>query len=326
MVLKITLPPEGYFVRSLVISELLGLNEVGINIEGDIATIEKTEEFKEKLKYELEQFKFVLNKLKRYVKNYGNQVKLAEKVFSGDIEEFFKKDNNNANEYFLPLIFPEIMEAEKWFGGWSGSGKGSKRTIGISKQSFILSLLGLGKYQLVNYRVGKEQVTVLATVDTTIMSDMCKPSKRKEIKIKNNIIDKLSHISRLLIFSIALDEQGCQEILLLKEGEHRAEIYEKNPHASLRPLIRFWALVNDGQVEDRVTNLANDSPDSFNKVSNYIFDGIRGTLSSAEVSFMIAKETYLKEENSPLTSWDIFKIREALRALREEMKEVYSST
>ncbi len=321
MVLKITLPPEGYFARSLVISEILGLGDVGISIEGDIVTIERTEEFKEKLKNELNQFKFVLNKLKRYKKNYGKEVGLAEKVFNGNIEEFFKEDDN---EYFLPLIFPEIMEAEKWFGGWSGSGKGDKRTIGINRQSFILSLLGLGKYQLVSYNVEEEYVTVLATVDTTIMSEMCRPSKRKELKIQS--VDKLSHISRLLIFSIALGEHGCQEILVLKEGKHRAEIYEKNPHASLRPLIRFWALVNDESVENRVISLANNFPDSFNRVSNYIFDGIRGTLSSAEVTFMIAKETYLKEETSPLTSWDIKKIREALDKLGKEVKEVYSIT
>ncbi|QXJ28804.1 hypothetical protein J5U23_01673 [Saccharolobus shibatae B12] len=323
MVFKINLPSEGLFARSLVVSELLGLQNVGINIDDDVANIEREEEFKDNLKNELSQFKVVFNKLKTYKKNYTNEVNLAEKIFNGDVEEFFKEDNE---EYFLPLIFPEIMEAEKWFGGWSGSGKGSKRTIGVNRQSFILSLLSLGKYQLVSYRAAKEQVTVLALVDTTVMSDMCKPSKKKELRVQSNLIGQLSHISRLLIFSTVLDEQGCQEVLLLKEGTHRAEIYERNPHTSLRPLIRFWTLVDDDSVERRITSLANQSPDSLNKVSNYIFEGIKGTLSPVEVTYMIARDTYLKDEQSPLTSWDIKKIREALEKMRVEMEEVYSST
>ena len=321
MVLRITLPPEGLFIRELVLSELMSLGEIDLDIEGDIVTIGREEEFKDKLKFDLEQGKEVLKQLGSFKKNYKEAYELAEKVFNGGIDEFLNADKG---DYFIPLVFPEIMEAEKWLGGWSGTGKGEKRTIGVNRQAFILSLLGLYKYQIYSYFTEDGTVSVLALVDNTIVSDMCKPSIDKEkIQIKKDSVRKLSHISKLLIFSTVLSEQSCQEIVLLKKGQHRAEIYERNPHASIEPIIHFWTLVNDDIVKNKFINLADKYPELFNKVSNHVFDGIRRTLTPAEVTFMIARDTYLNQENLTLNGIDMDKIRKALEKIWTE-EEVYS--
>mgnify|MGYP001772616124 CR=1 FL=1 len=321
MVLKITLPPEGLFIRELILSELLSLDNIGLEIKGDEVIINGEEEFKGQLGYELKESKNVLKELLPYRRNYGEVIEMAEKVFNGGIEEFLKDDKE---EYFIPLVFPEMMEAERWWGGWSGTSKGGKRTVGATRQALILSLLGFYKYQIYNYFTKDGNFSVLALVDNTIVSDMCRPSVKKEkIRLSKESVKKLSHISRLLIFSTALSEQGCQELLLLKKEQYRAEIYEKNPHASIKPLIRFWALVNDEKVENDFISLANNHPDVFNRVVNYIFDGIRQTLTPAEVIFMIARETYLSHENVTLTSRDMRKIREAIEKIRAEEKTMY---
>lgn len=321
MVLKITLPPEGLFIRELSLSELLSFGEIYLEIEGDTVIIGREEEFKDKLKYDLEQGKGVLNDLKPYKKNYGKVIEVAEKVFNGGIDEFLKDDKE---EYFIPLVFPEIMEAERWWGGWGGTGKGEKRTVGVNRQTLILSLLGFYKYQIYSYFTKDGNFSVLALVDNTIVSDMCRPSVNKEkIRLTKDSVKKLSHMSRLLVFSTVLSEEGCQELLLLKKEQHRAEIYEKDPHTSIKPIIHFWTLVNDENVKNDFISLANNYPDLFNRVSNYIFDGIRRTLTPAEVIFMIARDTYLNQEDLILTRKDMEKIREALEKIWSE-EEVFS--
>ena len=322
MVLKIALPPEGLFIRELILSELLSLGDIGLEIKGDEVTISREEEFKYNLEQELKEGKDVLKELSPYKRNYGDVISMAENVFNGGVEEFLKDDKE---EYFIPLVFPEIMEAERWLGGWNGTSKGEKRTIGATRQSLILSLLGFYKYQVYSYREEDENVVVLALVDNTILSEMYRPSinKEKVKRLKVDSVKKLSHVSRLLIFSTTLSEQGCQELLLMRKGARRAEIYEKNPNASIKPIIRFWALVNDEKVEDSFISLANNYPDIFNRVSNYIFDGIRQTLTPAEVAFMIARDTYLSQEEIVLTSRDMRKIREALEKIWVEEKTVY---
>jgi len=323
VVLRITLPPEGLFIRELVLSELLSL-EIDLKIEGDVVIIGREERFKDKLESELKQSKDVLNELKPYKNNYKKAYETAEKVFNEGIKEFFKTDNE---EYFVPLVFPEIMEAEKWFGLWNAKGKEEKRTIGANRQIFILSLLGLYKYQIYNFPVEDKNFAVLALVDNTIVSEMCRPTINKEKiqSLRKNSAIKLSHISRLLIFSTVLSEQGCQNLLLLEKGLYRAEIYEKNPHAYIKPIIHFWTLVNDEIVEDKFIDLANKYPDLFNRVSNYIFEGIKRTLTPAEVVYMIARDTYLKEGDLKFIRKDMEKIREALEKIWSE-EEVYSQT
>jgi len=328
VVLRITLPPEGLFIRELVLSELLSL-EIDLKIEGDVVIIGREERFKDKLDSELKQSKDVLKELRPYKgRNYKKAYEIAKKVFNGGINEFFKDDDE---EYFVPLVFPEIMEAEKWFGLWNGKGKGEKRTIGANRQIFILSLLGLYKYQIYEYVVERNgkyvNFAVLALVDNTIVSEMCRPTINKEKiqSLRKDSAKKLSHISRLLIFSTVLSEQGCQNLLLLEKGQYRAEIYEKNPHAYIKPIIHFWTLVNDEIVEDKFIDLANKYPDLFNRVSNYIFEGIKRTLTPAEVVYMIARDTYLREENLKFIRKDMEKIREALEKIWSE-EEVYSQT
>lgn len=329
MVLEIKLPEEGTFARELVITSLLGFGDIGLEIKDDIAQIAYEQAFKDKLKGIINEILSQQGKKKKsdkdpvssiinriagnYQLNYPAFYELAPVIFQ-DPGKFFANDSNN---YYLPTFFPEIMEAERWYGGWDGDTKGSKktlkikRTLEINRQSAILAFLALYKYEMISYKVKEKYFSVLALIDTSIMSDLCRPSSEKIEGLVH--FDQLSQIARLLLLTSKLSENGCQEIVILGKERYRAELYEKTPHNSLIPLIEFWRNVNKDSVYSVFATIANKDPSTFNTIADYIFEGLKGSIRPEEVTFLIARETYLKDENIKIYPSIMKEIREGIQ-------------
>lgn len=214
------------------------------------------------------------------------------------------------------------MEAERWFGGWNGSSK-NKKSFSISPQSLLLSVISMVLHRIVSYYRDNEYYMYIAPVDRIVMSQACKPINKRSIKVSANSLKDLSQIGKLFLFSMELRDNECQKIVLLKSSSHRVEILEEFSYSILKPFLDFWNFVKE-DFEKQFIELLNKDPDAFNRVSNYVLEGINGVLSPSEASVMIARETYLKSEDlSMITPYVIKKIREALEKL--SIKEVFLS-
>ena len=222
----------------------------------------------------------------------------------------------------FPILVAELMEAERWFGGFEGkSGKKNKKLLdSVDILLFTLAILALARYQLISFYVeNKGTYYVIATVDTEVQSQLCKPLIKNKDKLRGIVGTNLSQLSLIFILSAFLEKAGCQQLILLNDN-NRVDILEKNSYSFIRPFIEFWNLLED-KTKDNIfvfvkTCLKEGIADTVNKFSNYIFQGISGILSPSEVIYFIARETFLKDENiEGINSYVLEDIRNALEVL-----------
>ncbi|BBG27854.1 hypothetical protein [Sulfuracidifex tepidarius] len=296
---EIKLPPMGYLARDLTVSALLETG-ASFKIKGDIAELENVGNLEDVLK------KFRETRSASLVKKSSSKFKkqtsyILEEDAGKVVEDFF---NDDKEDYSYTLLLPELMEAERWYGGWNGGGK-KKKSIEISKQSALLAWIALGLFTVFHYRVKKTDVIGIAPVDTIMEYQACRNLISEE-RIKARNIDKLSHMGRVFLFAMHYSDNVCQKLVVLKLSNHRGEIIEDDTFGSIEPIIRVWKNVNskDEKDKERYLRLLNDqklvddhsSTDVFNKIANYVFEAVSGSVSPEQVAYFIARDTYLKDE------------------------------
>ena len=295
---KVILPPKGYIARDLVVSSLqmLGVSETW----GDVVEIEDAEKLKEMIK-KFREDKTVTPLVKRFKKNYGKVVSyILENDIDSIVNDFFKE---SSEDFYYTLLFPELMEAERWYGGWNGR-KGDKTSIEISKQSALLATLALSLFKVFWYKEEKSDVIGVAPVDTAIQYQLCKNLISEErIRVKN--LDKVSHLGRLFLFAMYYSDNVCQKLVVLKVSK-RIDVLEDTSFTAIEPIIKVWRNINSKSPEDKekYARLLNDnklvneysSIDVFNRIANYVFEAVSGTLSPDQMGYFIARDTYLKDD------------------------------
>lgn len=357
MALEIELPfeMEGKLIKELVLTALLGSGKyrLGLEIINNKVKIKNVEYFKDVLSYSFSLHKYN-NEIQKIINNHkGNYKGVAEeyiKYFDPNVTEknkirntidniiknIMSKDNTTKTQLnikLFPIFTAELLEYERKFGG-----QGSRKAdLEVNILVFALGMLALARYQLVNFEIvknkkrkEKDKYYVIALIDTTLQSELCKPSINWSMLKKIKPIIRNQQLSRLgLIFlsSMVLDKSSCQQLVVVKElisqgAVRRADIVEKMSYSSMKPLMHFWNLI-DQITKVKILKLfdQNKGVDTFNRFSNYIFEGISGVLSPSEVIYFIAKDTFLKDKNiKEINSYVLKNIRNALEVLTHEKR------
>ena len=269
-------------------------------------------------------------------KQKGKTKDLVDEVFKklNDIDKIrdlinrmIKDYEQNKQQIMISPLFPiftaELMEAERWFGGFTGkSGKKDKKLLdSVDILLFTLAILALARYQLISFYVeNRGTYYVIATVDSEVQSQLCKPSIKNKDKLRGIIGTNLSQLSLIFILSAFLEKTSCQKLVLINDNNKRVEIIEKNSYSLVKPFIEFWNLLEDKTKNDIInfikTYQGKDTVDMINKISSYIFQGISGVLLPSEVIYFIARDTFLKDENiHEIDSYVLEDIRNALEVL-----------
>ncbi|WP_236750827.1 hypothetical protein [Acidianus sp. HS-5] len=296
---EMRLPPRGYLARDLAVSALLEMG-VSFEIKDDVAEVEGVGNLEDMLKKFRESKSVTL--VKRFSRNYKKQTSyILEEDVKKVVEEFF---NDDKEDYSYTLLLPELMEAERWYGGWNARGN-NKKSIEISKQSALLASIALGLFTVFRYKTEKSEVIGIAPVDTIMQYQLCRNLIAEE-RISARNIDKLSHMGRIFLFAMHYSDNVCQKLVVLSLSKYRGEIIEDNTFASIEPIIEVWKNINnkDKKDKERYLRLLNDqklvnehsSTDVFNKISNYVFEAVSGSISPEQVAYFIARDTYLKDE------------------------------
>ncbi|BAB64982.1 hypothetical protein STK_00310 [Sulfurisphaera tokodaii str. 7] len=334
---KIKLPPEGYLARDLVISELLLLLDTSPSIENDFAIAE--DEIGNKLREGIENMrknKVLISSLGKFKRNYAA---VYNYIVNEDLNNIINDFVSDKEEYFEPfsLFFPELLEAERWYGGWNASSKGSKKSVQMSKKTALLAALALDSFTVFTYIVKRSRTDVdyyfgIAPVDTEIQFQLCS-NLITEKRINISKLDKLSHLGRIFLFSMYYSDNVCQKLIMLTVRGNRAEIIEENTYSSIAPFVEIWKHINseNPKYREKLKNILNlndkySPTDVFNRISNYVFQAVSGAITPEEMAYFIAKDTYLKDDVFGfITPKMVRTIKEAVILERQKQKGGYSA-
>ncbi len=327
MVVEITttLPMEGFLSRELTISSAIYLKQSGLDykVEGDklklrAPTKQLMEDVLNRAIDDMKKDEELKSLLRSFTKNYKVIVERLMNITAGDI---IKDADSETDGY--PLILPETMEAERWFGGWNGkTGKKGYRSIKITLLSAFLATLSFSWFRITMFKskIGNNFMSyiVLAPIDLSFSAQVVDVNNlyakdKLRISGKPDALKRFSHLNRIFSFSFKLWD--AQKIVLLTSAR-RTEVIENNSYASIRSFIELSKFLRNKYKEgvpNYVKRALNDEEvaDFMNRIVNLVFEALGGSISPEEMAIVIWRENLSKDE-PPLSIYDMRKLKEGV--------------
>ena len=235
-----------------------------------------------------------------------------------------------------PLVVPEQMEAARWFGGWSGSGRPTK--IGLPESYAVLAIAGLAAYT-----VAAEGNTVLLLLPDSAIGSVNLALRRitapllHKPRINWNALIQAPQLARAMVAAIATGGVRGMKLVELKMTGVRVEVFESAPSSTIALYANFAAALGEAgpkllQVLDNdfanklARELNTDAGAAKRDVTlalNTLAESVLRVASRAETPWeavaRLARQTYMRATTyaEVFTPSTIKAVRQALRTLWE---------
>ncbi|AHC52650.1 hypothetical protein SUSAZ_10265 [Sulfolobus acidocaldarius SUSAZ] len=320
-----TLPMEGFLSRELAMSSAIYLKQLGLDYEVErdklklrAPTKQLMEEVLNSAVNDMKNDEELKSMLRGFTRNYSDIIELLMKITA---DELINNADSETDGY--PLILPETMEAERWFGGWNGkTAKKGYKSIKITLLSAFLATLSFSWFRIIMFKskIGNSFMSyiVLAPIDSSFSAQLVDFKKlyvkdKLRISGKPDALKRFSHLNRIFSFSFKLWD--AQKIIMLTSSR-RTEVIENNSYASIRSFIelsKFLRLKYKDEIPYYVKRaLSNEKvADFMNRIVNLVFEALGGSISPEEMAIMIWREN-LSEDDPPLSIYDVRKLKEGV--------------